>query len=298
MLPARRERPEAEGRVLSCLFLRAQRRFESRLRARFSSSDFGRLASVREDSQYRRRQRTKGLRRKRAVVPPRPPRLSTQRNVVLVLQMPPPNTPRMLPAIHLVALGTLEVGLGAARRSSRVEGVIRREVERDAVLVSGSFVVVVCAERAVEVGRVGVGVLVLGSAGGGLLGPGGGRGWLERGGGGAGYVEVVIVEGCWSERAAGWGEMGGEGGGCDGEREGDRGGKNGQFRMVHRVRGVSFTRTVRRRRAKVVGEGVHDERVGLFGEGGVETGRIGRVGSGWQGKGEWLKLRWRVESGW
>lgn len=49
---------------------------------------------------------------------------------MLVLEMPPPDTPRMLASIRLVALGTFKVDVGARSGTGRVEGVIRGEVAR------------------------------------------------------------------------------------------------------------------------------------------------------------------------
>lgn len=62
------------------------------------------------------------------IVPPRPPGLSRERDPMLVLEMPPPDTPRMFASVRLVALGALKVDVGARGGTGRVEGVIGSEV--------------------------------------------------------------------------------------------------------------------------------------------------------------------------
>lgn len=59
---------------------------------------------------------------------------------MLVLEMPPPNTPRMFAAVRLVALGAFKVDVGARSGTGRVEGVIRGEVSGSVdVYATGGF---------------------------------------------------------------------------------------------------------------------------------------------------------------
>lgn len=46
--------------------------------------------------------------RRRTIVPACTPRLTSEWDAMLVLQMPPPDTPRVLPLVHLITFGALE----------------------------------------------------------------------------------------------------------------------------------------------------------------------------------------------
>ena len=76
---------------------------------------------------------------------------------MLVLEMPPPNTPRMFTAVRLVALGAFKVDVGARSGTGRVEGVIRGEVSGSVDVHDGGFApagVVLLLEVGFDVVRV------------------------------------------------------------------------------------------------------------------------------------------------